>query len=321
MNRIQHTVENLHLFILEALGELEALSKSNKPLREHKHFQFVLKQVYNLYHLGHSAPYIVYLETADAFCYHNFICQTGVIRDINNIIRIANNITGSAITDIPHPRYIDCDDDDSGCDESDSDCQQEYSSYSPPAKNTTIKFHNKYFDKHLKRCQGLRTKDIPCLVLESVREHIRPLTKRKVKAFLKRTYPTYANEYVYIYGLLSGETEPKLSAAERADITNAFKHVVDKLHIIEPGRSVSYRFILYKLIDLFVEDDSERKKALLLNIKLPKPETLKRLDGTWQRVCESIERLEFTPTIKPTNNAITKADAINFPDFSRESLI
>ena len=125
------------------------------------------------------------------------------------------------------------------------------------------------------------------------------LSIEQLRRYLKDTDLTELNEHVaLIKRLVTGIAPPQLTYAETQDITNSFSKAVKAYNIIRPmnkSNMLFYPFLLWKLIDMHVEDRTKRK-CLLSFIHLQGTQTLIQNDQIWAEICKITPGFHYRPT-------------------------
>lgn len=94
--------------------------------------------------------------------------------------------------------------------------------------------------------------------------------------YLRKNYKKYLHRCIEIHRQATGAEHPRLTHLEEEVFYNLFRAVKLKLLEKYPERSISYRYVAYRLLPTVV-GDPDRLTALLNNIRLPKPKSLARL--------------------------------------------
>ena len=158
----------------------------------------------------------------------------------------------------------------------------------------------KQLDKHLDRIQGFKTTDISEDIIEEAKSDIKKICFLSILKWLKKNkYHRYLPDINYIIYCLTGYRPPLISKDEVSMLKNRFKLLCEGCEDIEPNRSISYRFIIFKMIDCLFEK-SDRTTEILGSISLPAPKTVIKLDKRFERLCDHVglDNIVYRPTIR-----------------------
>ena len=176
--------------------------------------------------------------------------------------------------------------------------------------------HISYFEKHVARAEGRPTPGkVPTAaeldVIIATLGHGPSLAA--VRRYLRAHMKTMTTEAVHILTLLTGLPQPHFTPTERQRIFSMFRLVLFQCQKIRPGRSISYRSILYRLTRECVADE-QRRDDILANISLPRQKTLGRLDDEWVDIAADI------PSITDTRPILQVADDLVYEYVADDAL-
>ena len=144
-----------------------------------------------------------------------------------------------------------------------------------------------HFKEVLDRFQGRERRDIPSEVLNKVREQLPLTTLRQLKLVLRRLKLTkYIPHAPLILYLLTGKELPYIPRATEDKVKMCFRQSVNAFHIIYQNSRknfISYHFVLYKLLQLYSEDELLSEVPVLKNrLRLIEHERI------WKLICEDL---------------------------------
>ncbi len=153
------------------------------------------------------------------------------------------------------------------------------------------KLYLKYFRRQLLRCEA-STAVIPQSIIDKIPPQ--PSIALTIAAIRDANLSRYVNDSAYIYYRTNKKKPPSFQGTERDDLTNTFKRLLSNHLAIYPGKSVSYRYVLYRLI-LHHLDDTPRRLGILSSITLPARRTILRLDKVWKKVVADLDDMDSGP--------------------------
>lgn len=170
-----------------------------------------------------------------------------------------------------------------------------------------------YYDpsRHCKfwvyRIQAKENTEIPKTIVDQLtycinRDGIkdcRRLLCSQLRVYLKETHNTEYNDHVpLIRKIITGIAPPQLASEELRNLYNLFDKSVNSFDTVKPcakSNTMYYPYIIYKILDLVV-DNGLRKKKILECIHLQSRETLITNDNIWESICKITPGLMYRPT-------------------------
>lgn len=161
----------------------------------------------------------------------------------------------------------------------------------------------------IERIQAKESTVIPDEYIERLRSSIRRdkltnlknITVQQFRMYLKQNDLTKLNDHIpLIKKIITGYIPPQLTHREQQLLFIYFDKATKTYDIIKPSNkknSLYYPFLIYKIIDLIIQDE-EKKKGLLGCIHLQSYETLIDNDRIWHSICKHNRCFEYRPTNK-----------------------
>lgn len=132
-------------------------------------------------------------------------------------------------------------------------------------------------------------------------ENIKNISIDQFRLYLKQTNLSKLNDHIpLIKKLITGYIPPQLTHNELHILFNYFDKATKTYEIIKPkekSNSLYYPFLIYKILDLIIEDKN-KKRELLSCIHLQSYETLIDNDKIWFQICKQNSTFVYKPTDK-----------------------
>ena len=132
-------------------------------------------------------------------------------------------------------------------------------------------------------------------------ENIKNISIEQFRLYLKQTNLSKLNDHIpLIKKIITGYIPPQLNHNELHLLFNYFDKATKTYEIIKPkekSNSLYYPFLIYKIIDLII-DDNNKKRELLACIHLQSYETLIDNDKIWFQICKHNDNFVYKPTDK-----------------------
>lgn len=211
---------------------------------------------------GNPAPWISWLARTSVVHHINELCAA------TNIEPLPNYAAPGSLQPPPSepPQCTDISSDDSGGDAS-------------TATQPSPDHHTKYFTATLNRVLGHAPYPRPgAAFLTLLAQSLTSVNAHSVRTWLStHRAMSISNHIPWILTQLGLPAPPALTPGELSATHLYFAVVLRHMLRTRPQASISYRYILYKILHT-VMDDTPRRTTLLLNIRLPKVRTLLHLD-------------------------------------------
>lgn len=161
----------------------------------------------------------------------------------------------------------------------------------------------------IERIQAKESTVIPEQYLEKIKksikkdkiENLKSITVKQFRAYLKQNNLSKLNDHIpLIKKIITGHIPPQLNHSEQQLLFIYFDKATKTYESIKPPNkknSLYYPFLIYKILDLIIKDDS-KKSGLLGCIHLQSYETLIDNDKIWKKICEKNECFIYKPTDK-----------------------
>lgn len=161
----------------------------------------------------------------------------------------------------------------------------------------------------IERIQAKESTVIPDEYIERIRSSIKKdkltnlksITVQQFRMYLKQNDLTKLNDHIpLIKKIITGYIPPQLTHREQQLLFIYFDKATKTYEIIKPSNkknSLYYPFLIYKILDLIIEND-DKKKGLLGCIHLQSYETLIDNDRIWNSICKHNNCFEYRPTNK-----------------------
>jgi hypothetical protein len=132
-------------------------------------------------------------------------------------------------------------------------------------------------------------------------DNIKNISIDQFRLYLKQTNLSKLNDHIpLIKKLITGYIPPQLSHNELHLLFNYFDKATKTYETIKPkekSNSLYYPFLIYKILDLIIEDVN-KKRELLTCIHLQSYETLIDNDKIWAQICKHNTNFAYKPTDK-----------------------
>ncbi len=132
-------------------------------------------------------------------------------------------------------------------------------------------------------------------------ENLKNISIEQFRLYLKQTKLSKLNDHIpLIKKIITGYIPPQLTHKELHLLFNYFDKatkIYNKIKPKEKSNSLYYPFLIWKILDLIIEDQ-QKKKELLSCIHLQSYETLIDNDKIWFQICKNNEKFIYKPTDK-----------------------
>lgn len=132
-------------------------------------------------------------------------------------------------------------------------------------------------------------------------ENLKNISIDQFRIYLKQTKLSKLNDHIpLIKKMITGYIPPQLNHKELHLLFNYFDKATKIYNQIKPkekSNSLYYPFLIWKILDLIIEDQ-QKKKELLSCIHLQSYETLIDNDKIWYQICKHNDKFIYKPTDK-----------------------
>jgi hypothetical protein len=136
-------------------------------------------------------------------------------------------------------------------------------------------------------------------IMKDYSDNIRNITVKQFRSYLKHTGLSKLNDHIpLIKKIITGYIPPQLTFREQQLLFIYFDKATRTYEKIKPANkknSLYYPFLIYKILDLIIED-TQKKNKLLDCIHLQSYETLIDNDKIWFEICKKNECFSYRAT-------------------------
>lgn len=161
----------------------------------------------------------------------------------------------------------------------------------------------------IERIQAKESTIIPDEYIERIKksikkdriDNIKSITVKQFRAYLKQNNLSKLNDHIpLIKKIITGYIPPQLTYNEQQLLFIYFDKATKTYEKIKPSNkknSLYYPFLIYKILDLIIKDESKKSK-LLACIHLQSYDTLIDNDRIWHSICQHNSCFEYRATDK-----------------------
>ncbi len=161
----------------------------------------------------------------------------------------------------------------------------------------------------IERIQAKESTIIPDEYIEKIRksikkdriDNVKSITVKQFRAYLKQNNLSKLNDHIpLIKKIITGYIPPQLNYNEQQLLFIYFDKATKTYEKIKPANkknSLYYPFLIYKILDMIIKDESKKSK-LLACIHLQSYDTLIDNDRIWHSICQYNSCFEYKATDK-----------------------
>ena len=161
----------------------------------------------------------------------------------------------------------------------------------------------------IERIQAKESTIIPDEYIEKIRksikkdriDNVKSITVKQFRAYLKQNNLSKLNDHIpLIKKIITGYIPPQLTYNEQQLLFIYFDKATKTYEKIKPSNkknSLYYPFLIYKILDLIIKEESKKSK-LLACIHLQSYDTLIDNDRVWHSICQHNSCFEYRATDK-----------------------